>query len=215
MPKGNHSLQKEHFHKEWDLRVRTWFNQPARKVRRRQARSEKAIRIFPRPVQGPLRPVVHPPTIRYNAKVRFGRGFTLEELKGAGLTRHSAASIGIAVDHRRHNKSDKSYKVNVQRLKEYKSKLILFPRDKKHPKTGDATEEATKGAQQLKGTLLPLKSRALKVEVVNKSDINPKASAFTALRKARATARLIGVRAKRAKKREEKAALEAQKKNQS
>lgn len=30
---------------------------------------------------GALRPVVHPPTQRYNFKTRLGRGFTLEELK--------------------------------------------------------------------------------------------------------------------------------------
>jgi hypothetical protein len=32
-------------------------------------------------VAGALRPVVHPPTQRYNFKTRLGRGFTLEELK--------------------------------------------------------------------------------------------------------------------------------------
>jgi len=211
MPKGNNALLKNHFSKDWQNRVRTWFNQPARKIRRRDARENKARQIFPRPVQGPLRPVVRPPTVRYNSKVRFGRGFTLEELKGAQVNRHLALSIGIAVDHRRRNKSEKSYKTNVQRLKEYKTKLILFPRDKKHPKTGDSTEDITKAHQEV-GTLLPIRARAVKLEVINKSDINPKLSAFTALRKARANARLIGVRAKRAKRRAEKAALAAQKK---
>ena len=41
-----------------------------------------------------------------------------------------ARTIGIAVDHRRRNKSLESSQANVQRLKLYKSKLILFPR---HP----------------------------------------------------------------------------------
>ena len=45
------------------------------------ARQEKAVKIFPRPASGSLRPVVHGQTIKYNMKVRAGKGFTLEELK--------------------------------------------------------------------------------------------------------------------------------------
>lgn len=45
------------------------------------ARQAKAKAIFPRPTSGALRPVVHSQTVRYNMKVRSGRGFTLEELK--------------------------------------------------------------------------------------------------------------------------------------
>lgn len=213
MPKGNNAIQKNHFRKDWDKRVKTWFNQPAKKVSRRKARVHKAISIFPRPVQGLLRPIVRPPTIRYNAKTRLGRGFTLDELKGAGVNRKVAQTIGIAVDYRRRNKSEQSYRVNVLRLKAYKSKLVLFPRDKKHPKKGDSPAEELKKVTQVKGTVLPIQVPAPKVHTVNKSDINPKASAFAALRKARANARLIGVRAKRAKKRAEKAALDAAKKN--
>jgi len=39
------------------------------------------VKIFPRPTSGPLRPVVHGQTLKYNMKVRAGKGFTLEELK--------------------------------------------------------------------------------------------------------------------------------------
>ena len=45
------------------------------------ARQKKAVKIFPRPTAGPLRPVVHGQTLKYNMKVRAGRGFSLEELK--------------------------------------------------------------------------------------------------------------------------------------
>lgn len=45
------------------------------------ARQKKAAAVFPRPTAGPLRPVVHSQTLRYNAKIRAGRGFTLDELK--------------------------------------------------------------------------------------------------------------------------------------
>lgn len=48
---------------------------------RRKARQAKARRVAPRPVAGPLRPVVRCPTIRYHTKIRAGRGFTLEEIK--------------------------------------------------------------------------------------------------------------------------------------
>lgn len=45
------------------------------------ARQKKAVKIFPRPTSGPLRPTVHGQTLKYNMKVRAGRGFSLEELK--------------------------------------------------------------------------------------------------------------------------------------
>eukprot|EP00061_Rhincodon_typus_P013861 g40492.t1 len=80
-PSRNGMILNPHFHKDWQKRVRTWFNQPARKIRRRKARQAKARRIAPRPVAGPLRPVVRCPTVRYHTKVRAGRGFSLEELK--------------------------------------------------------------------------------------------------------------------------------------
>jgi hypothetical protein len=45
------------------------------------ARQKKAVKIFPRPTAGPLRPIVQCQTLKYNMKSRAGRGFTLEELK--------------------------------------------------------------------------------------------------------------------------------------
>lgn len=105
MAKGNNMLPNAHFHKHWQRRIKTWFDQPARKQRRRQARVAKAKRVFPRPIHGLLRPAVRCPSIRYNTKVRLGRGFTLEEIKAAGLTKVFAKSIGIAVDYRRTNRS--------------------------------------------------------------------------------------------------------------
>ena len=41
------------------------------------------------------------PPPEYNLKKRAGRGFTLEEIKAAGLSKSFARSVGIAVDHRR------------------------------------------------------------------------------------------------------------------
>ncbi|KAK9200246.1 hypothetical protein WN944_015443 [Citrus x changshan-huyou] len=79
--KHNNVIPNGHFKKHWQNYVKTWFNQPARKNRRRVARQKKAVKIFPRPTAGPLRPVVHGQTLKYNMKLRAGRGFTLEELK--------------------------------------------------------------------------------------------------------------------------------------
>jgi len=57
------------------------LDQAGRKKSRRIARVQKAARIAPRPVDGLIRPAVRCPTIKYNTKLRAGRGFTLEELK--------------------------------------------------------------------------------------------------------------------------------------
>jgi len=81
MGKGNNMIPNGHFHKDWQRFVRCWFNQPARKQRRRDQRKKKAAAIMPKPVAGPLRPIVHCPTFKYHTRVRAGRGFTLEELK--------------------------------------------------------------------------------------------------------------------------------------
>lgn len=198
-PKRNGMILKPHFHKDWQRRVRTWFNQPARKVRRRRARQAKARLIAPRPVAGPLRPVVRCPTFRYHTKIRAGRGFSLEELRAAGINKRVAKTIGIAVDPRRRNKSTESLQGNVQRLKEYRSKLILFPRKASLPKKGDGSAEEIKMATQLVGSVMPIR-QALKKEkarVISEDEKNFKA--FASLRMARANARLFGIRAKRAK----------------
>ncbi|KAJ6750066.1 hypothetical protein OIU85_000673 [Salix viminalis] len=96
MVKHNNVVPNGHFKKHWQNYVKTWFNQPARKTRRRIARQKKAVKIFPRPTAGPLRPVVHGQTLKYNMKVRAGRGFSLEELKAAGIPKKLAPTIGIA-----------------------------------------------------------------------------------------------------------------------
>lgn len=80
MVSKNNVLPNVHLHKWWQRYVKTWFNQPARKKSRRLRRQEKAARLGVVP-SGLLRPIVRPPTQRYNIKIRAGRGFTLEELK--------------------------------------------------------------------------------------------------------------------------------------
>jgi len=141
--RGNNALPGNHFRKHWQRRIKTWFNQPARKIRRANNRVTKLKTVAPRPI-GLLRPAVHCPSIRYNSKVRLGRGFTLEELKTASIPVNEAKQVGIAVDHRRINKPVESIQRNVQRLKEYKSSK------------GDSSEAKSKLAQQLRGAILPI-----------------------------------------------------------
>jgi len=139
----NNVLHDNHFRKDWQLRVRTWFDQPGRKLRRRQARKTKAAALGVRPLEH-LRPAVRGQTVRYNRKVREGRGFTLAELKEAGISRKAARGVGIVVDHRRRNLSEEGKAVNVERLKAYKARLIVFPRNAKKPKKGDSTGDELK-----------------------------------------------------------------------
>lgn len=44
------------------------------------------------------------------------------------MTKKIAPTIGIAVDHRRKNRSLEGLQANIQRLKTYRNKLDLFPR---------------------------------------------------------------------------------------
>ncbi|KAJ8946251.1 hypothetical protein NQ318_004620 [Aromia moschata] len=199
-PKGNNMIPNGHFHKDWQRFVKTWFNQPARKFRRKQNRVRKARAIAPKPAAGPLRPVVRCPSIRYHTKVRAGRGFTLQELKAAGLNPRFARTVGIAIDPRRRNKSVESVQLNAQRLKEYKSKLILFPiHNKKKLRAGEATEEERKVATQLVGDVLPIRQPAIRTKARVPTEDEKNFNAYITLRKARADARLVGIRAKRIK----------------
>merc|ERR1711981_72570 len=107
--KSNRVLPNVHFRKQWQRRVKTWFNQPAKKQARRNKRQEKAAQVAPRPLAGSLRPVVQCPTFRYNTNKQ----------------------CGIATDKRRRNKSAEHMQRNIQRLKEYKQKLIVLKKGQK------------------------------------------------------------------------------------
>ncbi|KAI9125039.1 hypothetical protein QN277_014383 [Acacia crassicarpa] len=198
MVKHNNVIPSSHFRKHWQNRVKTWFNQPARKTRRRLARQEKAVKIFPRPTAGTLRPVVHGQTLKYNMKVRAGRGFSLEELKAAGIPKKLAPTIGIAVDHRRRNRSLESLQTNVQRLKTYKAKLVVFPRRARKFKAGDSAAEELANATQVQGQFLPIVREKPSVELVKVTDEMKAFDAYKKLRVERTNARHVGVRLKRA-----------------
>jgi len=207
--KHNNQIPNNHFRKQWQTRVRTHFDQPGRKHRRRNARLAKVAAVAPRPIDL-IRPIVRCPTIKYNRRVRAGRGFTLEELKEAKIPRKFALSIGIPVDHRRQNTSVESLQTNVARLNEYRSKLILFPRRANKAKSGDSSKEEVKPATQTRSVAatFPVNPSPGKIEFAERTitDAEKERNAFRELRVARADARNAGVREKRQKAKEDEAA---------
>ncbi|SCV05067.1 LANO_0G17744g1_1 [Lachancea nothofagi CBS 11611] len=193
----NLPILKNHFRKHWQERVKVHFDQAGKKVARRSARVAKAAKIAPRPLDL-LRPVVKPPTIKYNRKVRAGRGFTLREVRAAGLTPAYARTIGIAVDHRRQNRNQEIFDLNVQRLQEFQSKIIVFPRNGKAPE-----------AEQVLSAAATFPIAQPVGEQGTRAVEDSGESAFRTLRLARSDKRHQGIREKRAK---EKAEAEADKK---
>uniref|UniRef100_A0A7S3FZ37 60S ribosomal protein L13 n=1 Tax=Strombidium rassoulzadegani TaxID=1082188 RepID=A0A7S3FZ37_9SPIT len=206
MVKHNRMLASSHMRKHWMRRVRCFFNTPAHKKIRRDNRASKAAALFPRPISK-LRPLVHGQTREYGSKIKFGRGFTLAELKEAKLTPAFAQTVGIAVDHRRHNKNSETMAANVKRLNDYKGKLILFPRNEGKPKKGeinDSTAEQLKSVVQntADGVLaLPVLKKRCKPEALT-ADLK-KAKIYQKLRQARVDKRYKGKRDKAARLAEE------------
>lgn len=190
--KHNNVLPNGHFRKHWEKNVRTWFNQPGRKHRRRMNRLKKAAAAAPRPADGSLRPLVRCPTLRYCTKVRAGRGFSLGEIRAAGLGRLYARSIGIAVDHRRRTISN----VNKARLAEYVSKIVFLPKD---------GSKVAVPAQLPKGSLMPITNEKTVEAAREITSAERQFSAYKHRRDEWTTKRHAGINAKRAA---EKAAKE-------
>lgn len=140
------------------------------------------------------------------------------ELKEAGIPRKLAPTVGIPIDPRRKNYSTESLAVNVERLKEYRKRLILFPRKSGQHKSLDAKKEelsAAKDGVKILSTVLPIDSGiGLKhgFSEIKTSDLpsGVEGGAYKKLREARSEARLVGVREKRAKAKAEES--EAKKK---
>ena len=84
-------------------------------------------------------------------------------------------------------------------MKQYLGKLILFPLNAEKPKKNEAKPEETKLAVQLPKRALPIKQRATREKARPVTGDDTKFQAFQAIRMARADARLIGQREKKAK----------------
>ncbi|KAL2205896.1 ribosomal protein L13e [Sarocladium strictum] len=209
--KHNQKIVKTHLRKDWQRRVKTHFDQAGKKKSRRTARQAKAAAVAPRPVDK-LKPVVRCPTLKYNRRVRAGRGFTLAELKEAGIPRAMAPTIGIAVDFRRQNLSEESLAANVARLKAYQERLILLPRRSNAPKKGDTKTDLSKVDKVAQvAQAFSIAPTDIAFKEISKGDM-PSAvegGAYKALREARANKRYQGAKEKRAR---DKAEAEADKK---
>ena len=143
MVRHNNMLHNVHLKFHWADKVKTWFNQPGRKSRRRRLRLKKATLSAPNPTHK-LRPIVRGQTNKYNTKIKLGRGFTEKELKEAGIRGLSyARSLGIAIDLRRKDTSKETLDLNAGRIKEYISRMILYPRNEKKPDKKPQVPEAT------------------------------------------------------------------------
>merc|ERR1712060_617185 len=156
---------------------------------------KKAAKLAPRPAAGLLRPVVHPPTQRYNMKLRLGKGFTLDELREAKIPVKKAITIGISVDHRRRNRCAESLQANVDRLKVYLSKLKVFPAKsgKKGVKKGDTPKsELANVAQNTLKEIIPVPKPDLTIEARAITDSEKEKSVYKALKHARTRAHYLG-----------------------
>lgn len=136
-------------------------------------------------------------------------------MQEAGIPRKLAPTIGISVDPRRANFSQESVAMNVERLKAYRARLILFPRKSGQHKTLDATKEEVQAAEKEHGKIIKNLGKVLPIENVAKADAIGEVKksdmgegtkdAYRKLRLARSDARLVGVREKRAKAKAEEA----------
>lgn len=116
------------------------------------------------------------------------------------MTKAYAASVGIAVDHRRRNSSEESLELNKQRLLSYLSKLVVFPKNAKAPKKGESTDAAAlKAASQVNlSQAFPIAQDSTIEAARSISSQEKEASAYLTTRKAWAMERYAGIRAKRA-----------------
>merc|ERR1712113_362360 len=134
-------------------------------------------------------------------KLRLGRGFTLDELREAKISPKLAPTIGIAVDHRRRNKCAESLQANVQRLKLYKSKLLVFPRKSgtKSVKKGDTPKsELQNVAQNTLKEIIPVPKPTLRIKARAITADEKEKSAYKTLKKARTNKKYLGERLKKA-----------------
>jgi large subunit ribosomal protein L13e len=205
MVKHNNVLANVHLRKHWMRRVKCYFNAPAHKQVRRSARDAKAAGRSPAPIDL-LRPLAKCNTRRYSDKIRFGRGFSLEEIRAVDLTAKFARTVGIAVDHRRHG-SNVMEERNIERLQKFKSNLIIFPRVASQPKKGIIADSTTglENPVQNTGTNvyeLPRVTKRVGTDTITKE--MRAENTYNRIRSARVNRKYEGKRVRRAKLAEEK-----------
>ena len=121
-----------------------------------------------------------PPDFQLEAKLRPFFQFFLQ------LTLTEAKQIGICVDTRRRNKSAENLSRNVQRLKEYKQKIVIL-------KKGQACDIA----QNTERKVMALAQPVINVESQAITEDMKKGSVYQAFHMARANVKFAGQREKR------------------
>ncbi|KAK4572419.1 hypothetical protein RGQ29_030744 [Quercus rubra] len=167
MVKHNNVIPNGHFKKHWQNYVKTWFNQPARKERRRIG--GRRLSNLPRPTTGKLRPIVHGQTLKYNMKV---------------FPRSMHSPLGLQLIIAEGIVSLEGLQANVQRLKTFKAKLVVFPR--------------RVGKFKVQGPYLPIVREKPSVELVKITEEMKSFKAYDKLRLERMNVRHVGARQKKA-----------------
>lgn len=167
--KHNNALTSNHYNKG-SMKFKMWFNQPAKKMKRRELRCKKAKEQYPTPVQK-LMPVVRQPTQRHNYKIRLGRGFTEQEIAASGAEIKFAMSVGVKVDKRRKDRNMETYERNVERLKEYLRNIKVYKNRK---------EARDENAISFKGIIMPVKNEKPVTKFIGVNDIDSFVETFKA-----------------------------------
>eukprot|EP00920_Eleutheroschizon_duboscqi_P041880 GHVT01100537.1.p1 GENE.GHVT01100537.1~~GHVT01100537.1.p1 ORF type:complete len:165 (+),score=7.14 GHVT01100537.1:618-1112(+) len=121
-------------------------------------------------------------------------------VQGVGLSRRAARTIGVAVDHRRRNRSAESLTLNTERLKTYLSKLVMFPRKSKAKKghggiPADTPRKDISNVTQLPILqAMPIERPSMKIPARAITEEERKFRAYGALRRARRDAHNVGKR---------------------
>ena len=135
--------------------------------------------------------------------MRYGKGFSLQELAKAKISTDFARSVGISVDHRRHDPNEETLQLNVQRLESYKNKLILFPRRADKPKKGDiadsAADKRANVTQNVAKHVIDKKKPKARQTPKKITKEMTAVKVFRKLRQLRINAKYLGKREKRAK----------------
>merc|ERR1712139_578192 len=116
----------------------------------------------------------------------------------AGITKQFARTVGIAVDHRRKNRCTESLQENANRLKLYKSKLMVLPRKSKAKKGDTTRKEAENVPQNTLKEIIPLPKKVMKEKARAITKEEKAFSAKHALRTAWANKHFDGKKKKRA-----------------
>jgi len=147
----------------------------------------------------------------------------VSRLQAAGVSKFEARSIGIAVDHRRRNKSEESLTANAARLQSYMARLVVktnasakkWAADKEGRRAALADFEAGKAsgvAGEGKAVIAIGTGRADQVEFKPLTDDMKSTMAFRALRQAWVDQKMGGLRIKKAEDAEAAAVAKKNKK---